>query len=86
MKKTLIQVFNDTLKNSNGKYSRKSLTMFVSFIMANILGVFIVTFNLFTNRDLHPYAIQVFYGFLASAVGTGILTVWDKFKNGIDIK
>lgn len=75
------QIVNDTLKNAKGKWSRKSLTMFASFIMSIITGVFIILFSLFTRNELNPYAIQVFFGFLALAGGTSALTIWDKMKN-----
>tara|TARA_R110000772_G_scaffold156255_1_gene267345 strand:- start:1100 stop:1387 length:288 start_codon:yes stop_codon:yes gene_type:complete len=80
----LNQIIDDTLKNNKGKWSRKSLTMFVSFNMAIITGITIVCFNLIFDRELNPYAIQVFFGFLALAGGTSAMTVWDKFKNGPD--
>ena len=70
-----MKIFKDTLMQ-NGKYSRKSLTAFVSFICAVLIGFFIVIVP-FVNI----YAISVFYGFLGLSGGTLGLTVIDKVKN-----
>lgn len=55
--------------------------MFVSFAMANLVGVYIVLSHHFADREISQYAIDVFFGFLAVSVGTSALTVWDKIKN-----
>ena len=36
----MIKILEDTLKSPNGKWSRKSLTMFSSWIMAILSGIF----------------------------------------------
>lgn len=71
-----MKIINDTLKNPQGKWSRKSLTAFVSFINAILLGWFIVI-----SENVNIYAISVFYGFLGLGGGTLALTVIDKIKN-----
>lgn len=75
MKKLIQTVLNDTLKSPNGKYSRKSLTMFVSFGMAVLVGGYVV--------HIRPQdGIQVFYGFLALGGGITGMSIYDKYKNG----
>jgi len=78
--KSVAKLINDTLKSPNGKWSRKSLTMFVSFVIAIILGTYIVIANYITERPINQYAIEVFYGFLLLSGGTSVLTVYDKIK------
>lgn len=78
---TIVKILNDTLKSPNGKYSRKSLTMFTSFVVAILLGIYIVFANLITTTPVSEQATDVFYGFLAMAGGTTIITVWDKIRN-----
>jgi len=73
------KIIDDTLK-FNGKWSRKSLTMFASFVMANLVGLWIVVSNYITANPVNEYAIEVFYGFLLLAGGTSFLTVYDKLK------
>lgn len=55
--------------------------MFVSFNMAIITGIYIVAVDHWFAKEINPYAIQVFFGFLALSGGTSVLTVYDKFKN-----
>ena len=75
------KIINDTLKGPSGKYSRKSLTMFISFVMSILSGVFILLSDKFLSKEINQYAIDVFYGFLLLSGGTSVMTVWDKFKN-----
>jgi uncharacterized membrane protein (DUF373 family) len=75
------KILNDTLKGPSGKYSRKSLTMFVSFIISIILGTYIVFSDKILNKEINKYSIDVFYGFLMLTGGLSGVTVWDKFKN-----
>lgn len=73
---TIIKVLNDTLKNKKGKYSRKSVTMLFSFLCAIIVGFFIVISDIFLDREINRYSIDVFHGFLlltASLVGAVIV-------------
>ena len=81
MKKIIYTIINDTLKSPNGKWSRKSLTMFTSWIMAILSGVFILISDRILTKEINQYAIDVFYGFLVLSGGTSIMTVWDKLRN-----
>lgn len=72
------KLISDTLKSPNGKWSRKSLTMFVSFIVSIILGTYIVISNYITNTPINNYAIDVFQGFLLLTGALSGITVWDK--------
>ena len=72
---TLPKIIKDTMMH-NGKWSRKSLTTFWSFICSIILGTYIVI-----TKDVNIYAISVFYGFLTLSGGSLALTVVDKMKN-----
>lgn len=80
----LNKIIDDTLKNPNGKWSRKSLTMLVSFIMCILIGTYIVISNYITETEINKYAIEVFYGFLLLSGGTSALTVYDKIKGKQD--
>jgi len=71
-----MKIINDTLKNPEGKYSRKSLTALVSFINSLAVGWYIVV-----SPEVNIYAVSVFYGFLGLGGGTLALTVVDKIKN-----
>jgi len=79
-----MKIINDTLKNPNGKWSRKSLTAFTSFSIAIILGAYIVISDYIIEREINRYAIEVFYGFLILGGGTLGLTVYDKIKSKKD--
>jgi hypothetical protein len=72
------KLISDTLKSPNGKWSRKSLTMFVSFKVSIILGTYIVISNYITNTPVNNYAIDVFQGFLLLTGALSGITVWDK--------
>ena len=67
------KIINDTLKSPNGKWSRKSLTMLVSFLVTILLGIKIV----FT-KEVNTSAIDVFQGFLLLVGALSGITVWDK--------
>jgi hypothetical protein len=75
--KLIRKLRDDTLKK-DGVYSRKSLTTFVSFVNAIIIG-WIIVFA--TKGTVNVYAISVFYGFLGLGGGTLALTVIDKIRN-----
>lgn len=53
------KIIEDTLKE-NGRWSRTSLTMVVSFIFMLIVGVFIVMSDSVLNVEINRYAIDVF--------------------------
>lgn len=74
------KIIDDTLKGPNGKYSRKSLTMFTSFVVAIFFGFVIVFSHYITNNPVNDAAVDVFFGFILLSGGTGVLTVWDKIK------
>lgn len=72
------KIVNDTLKNKNGKWSRKSLTMLVSFIFFILTGIYIVISDRIIGNEINRYAIDVFYGFGFMAGGTTFATIADK--------
>ena len=57
------KIVNDTLK-TNGKFSRKSLTIFVTFIFVLNLGTFIVISDKVLQKEVNRYAIDVFNSLL----------------------
>lgn len=81
MKKEIIKIFNDTLKDRNGKYSRRSLTMFTSFFLGCICGIFIVVSDLFLPREINPYAWLVVGSLLAAGTGQAILIEKEKQRH-----
>jgi len=72
------KIIDDTLKSPNGKWSRKSLTSFVSFACALILGFYIVVSDRVIDREINRYAIDVFQTLILLTATTLGLTVWDK--------
>lgn len=76
--KGIEKIISDTLKSPNGKWSRKSLTMFVSFIMGILVGITIVVSHFITDTEISRDAVWVFYGFLTMAGYNGKLTLDDK--------
>lgn len=79
----ITKIINDTLKSPNGKFSRKSLTILSSWILAGLCGIFIIISDFFLSKEINQYAISVFYGFLMMAGGTTAATVYEKLKNKI---
>jgi hypothetical protein len=77
----LEKLISDTLKSPNGKWSRKSLTMFVSFIISINLGTYIVISDYVLEKEINRYAIDVFNGFLILTGTLSGVTVWDKMSN-----
>lgn len=53
------KIINDTLK-TNGKWSRKSLTILTTFIFILMLGTFIVISDKILEKEVNRYAISVF--------------------------
>lgn len=75
MKKLISKILKDTLTSpKTGKYSRKSMIMFVSFNFCLICGIV----NLATGHTIQEF---IFFSFLAMAGGQTVLTVVDKYKN-----
>ena len=72
------KLINDTLKGPNGKWSRKSIILFVSFTFAMLLGTYIVIANYLTIVPLSIYAIQVYESLLFLVAALTGITVWDK--------
>jgi hypothetical protein len=75
--KIINKIINDTLKEPDGKFSRKSLTTFVAFHSA-IIYEFILPF--ISNRAGFEFGHNqyVFDGLLLLVAATLGLTVWDK--------
>lgn len=57
------KLINDTLK-INGKWSRKSLTVLVTFVFILMLGTFIVISDKILAKEVNRYAIDVFNSLL----------------------
>jgi hypothetical protein len=75
----MTRIFEDTLKSPNGKWSRKSLTLFVSFIISIVLGFYIVTSDFILKREINKYSIEVFNSFMLLTGALSGITVADKF-------
>lgn len=73
------KIIIDTLKSPNGKWSRKSLTLFVSFVISLILGFYIVVSDYILDKEINKYAIEVFNGFMLLTGAMSGITVADKF-------
>jgi|JI9StandDraft_1071089.scaffolds.fasta_scaffold28359_3 hypothetical protein len=71
-------IIKDTLKTPTGKWSRKSLTMFTSFVISIILGGYIVISDRFLDEELNRYAIEVFDAFMILTGAMSGVTVLDK--------
>lgn len=82
----LEKLINDTLKSPSGKWSRKSLTMFISFVISINLGTYIVVSDYVLKQEINRYAIDVFQGFLILTGALSGVTVWDKMSNSNKIK
>jgi hypothetical protein len=70
--------------DKNGRFERKSLTMFWSFVMANLIAIYIIVsdYVLPKGRELNQFVGDAFWGFLVGAIGTGALTLWEKLGRG----
>lgn len=73
------QLLNSTLKSPNGKWSRKSLTLFTSFTISIILGMYITLSDFILEEEINKYAIEVFNGFMLLVAALTGATVVDKF-------
>ena len=79
--KTIQKILKDTLCSPSGKFSRKSLTMFTSFMV----GIGLTCAKVGTTMPvLAQFHMQVpdelILYFLAMASGHTVMTVWDKKK------
>lgn len=74
-----MKIFSDTLKSPNNKWSRKSLTLFVSFGISIVLGLYIVGSDFILKEEINKYAIEVFNGFMLLVAALTGATVADKF-------
>jgi len=72
MIKILEKILSDTLQ-INGKYSRKSLTMLVSFGFCVFIGL-VDMFTIYKCNDM------IFLSFMGMAMGQTALTMYDKKK------
>lgn len=72
------KIINDTLKSPNGKWSRKSLTMFVSFVVSIVLGGYIVMCNYITETPVAENAVDIFQGFMLLTGALSGVTSWEK--------
>ena len=78
----LVKILNDTLKDKNGKYSRRSLTMFSSHVLGCLLGTFIVLSDLFLTKEINAYAWLVVGALFANGTGAALIISKDKkFEN-----
>ena len=79
------KIFTDTLCSPRGKYSRKSLTMFTSFVIGAGLTLLKVgtTMPILANFKMDVPDALILY-FLAMATGQGAMAVWDKKKPNQD--
>lgn len=66
-----MKLINDTLKNKDGKWARKSLTAFAAFHFAIIYEFLMPFFGLKTNE----YVFVTLMTLVGAVLG---LTVWDK--------
>lgn len=77
-----MKLINDTLKNKDGIWSRKSIMILITFIFVLGLGTFIVISDRVLKVIINGQAIIVFQsllGFLFSLVG--ITEISKKFEN-----
>ena len=65
------QLLNDTLKNADGKWSRKNITCLIAFLYA----MFYASMGLFLNRDIEEFVV---IGFLSLSAGLLGLSTWEK--------
>jgi hypothetical protein len=67
------KIIDDTLKEKDGKWSRKNLTMFVSLLVSIAIS-FIIAYKQEAN------APSVLYAWLAMATGQSVLMLKDKLS------
>jgi len=77
-----MKLIDDTLKNKDGIWSRKSLTILVTFIFVLLLGTFIVISDKILQKEVNHYAIDVFNSLLLFLTALlGITEVSKKILN-----
>lgn len=76
-----MKIINDTLKSPNGKWSRKSLTAFVSFIVSIVLGGFIAVYAPMKGLILSQFSMGVFESFMLMGGYLLGVSVVDKFTS-----
>jgi hypothetical protein len=75
------KIINDTLK-TNGKWSRKSLTILTTFVFILALGTFIVISDKILEKEVNRYAINVFDSLLVfESLLMGLSEASKKFVN-----
>jgi hypothetical protein len=75
------KLINDTLKSPDGKYSRKNLTTFVSFVIAVLLSFIVIIGNISFKIPIDNNAVIIIFGFLTMAGYQGSLALKDKINN-----
>lgn len=76
------KLINDTLKNKDGIWSRKSLTIFVTFVFVLVLGTFIVISDKILDKEVNRYSIEVFNSLLLFEMSLlGLTEISKKFLN-----
>jgi len=66
-----MKIINDTLKTRDGRWDKQALTMFTSFMLTIVLGVYIVISSYFLKMPENMSAENVFNTF---AVLTGAMS------------
>jgi len=72
----LKKIWNDTLKSPGGKYSRKSVYMFIAFYVGVFIGICL------TIADPKEHGEYIFTTFMGVGTGLNILSFFDKQKGG----
>lgn len=76
------KLIDDTLKNKDGIWSRKSLTTLVTFIFVMSLGTYIVVSDSILKVVINGQAIIVFQSLLAFLIALmGLTEISKKFEN-----
>jgi len=77
-----MKLIDDTLKNKDGIWSRKSIMTLITFLFVLGLGTFIVVSDRFLKTSINVNAITVFQSLLVFLGAlTGITEISKKFEN-----
>jgi len=77
-----MKLIDDTLKNKDGIWSRKSIMILITFVFVLLLGTFIVVSDKVLDKPVNIYAIDVFNSLLLFlATMTGIAEASKKILN-----